>query len=365
MTFKGAIVKTGDRPAYQPDTHGQTVLHDLVDGSTHPSNVVPTPISGQALRPPSTKGAASGPPGRRNAVRVTAGGRRLNAHGAGSQCAAVVAPAAMGDAAGRSGAGDPPVDGRPSVRRASLRAARTTVSALPPDAARPSGEESGVATVPGSRTRRSLGEPWEFFIVLDSLAFNWRPTGLDPAELTAQGSRRQVCAAPPPDGDTETERTGPKRVRVGLGVRGRSSPALTPSQAEKRLHFTGGVLPFQAGSRVAPAVHRAPPGNRRLPRAHHRHPRRKAGHASARALRADAPRTNGGSTSGRPDQWRARRPVTEFRAAVSGTFTPNCVVPPQRRRRNGSSSRAPHRGPGSVGAASASRSRTGGQWRRP
>lgn len=45
---------------------------------------------------------------------------------------------------------------------------------------------------------------------------------------------------------------GAKRVRVGLGVRGRSSPALTPSQAENHLHFTGGVLPFQVGSRVAP-----------------------------------------------------------------------------------------------------------------
>lgn len=41
---------------------------------------------------------------------------------------------------------------------------------------------------------------------------------------------------------------GAKRVRVGVGVRGRSSPALTPSQAENHLHFTGGVLPFQVGA---------------------------------------------------------------------------------------------------------------------
>lgn len=148
------------------------------------------------------------------------GGRRLNAHGAGSQCAAVVAPAAMGDAAGCSGAGDPPVDGRPSVRRASLRAARTTVSALPPDAARLSGEESGVATVPGSRTRRSLGEPWEFFIVLDSLAFRWRPTRPSPAGLITQRPRRQVGAAPSP-GDTR-KRNGRGKARESERRRSRS-----------------------------------------------------------------------------------------------------------------------------------------------
>lgn len=43
-------------------------------------------------------------------------------------------------------------------------------------------------------------------------------------------------------------------------------------------------------------------------RAHHRHPRRKAGHASARALRADAPRTNGGPRqAGRTSGVRAGR----------------------------------------------------------
>ncbi|GAA3908458.1 hypothetical protein GCM10022207_92510 [Streptomyces lannensis] len=208
MTFKGAIVKTGDRPAYQPDTHGQAVLHDFVDRGAHPSNVVSTSTSGQALRPPSTKGTGTGPPGYRNASRAMTGGAGMNAHGAGSRCAAVAAPEATADAAGCSGAGDPPADGHPPGR-APLRATRTTASALSPDTARPSGEEGGIATVPGSRTRRSLGEPWDFFIVLDSLAFNWRPNEPNPAELITQGPRRQVCAAPSPGDTRKRNERGP------------------------------------------------------------------------------------------------------------------------------------------------------------
>lgn len=188
----------------------------------------------------------------------------MNAHGAGSRCAVVAAPEAPGDTAGCSGAGDPPVDGRPPGPRASLRATRTTAPALPPDTARPSGEEGGIATVPGSRTRRSLGEPWDFFIVLDSLAFKWRPTRLDPAELTAQGSRRQVCAAPPPDGDTETERTG---VTARDGGSRRAGSFIAHPYPKRRITSTlaEGSFRFKAAverRRRFTVLHQ---GNRRLP----------------------------------------------------------------------------------------------------